>query len=186
MKPQFNESLKWKPINHENLNKYYEISENGIVRRFKKINREFDKNKLMYGTLENTGYFSIKLINNNKRKKYLIHRLVNYTFNNYDEKNGKNITNHIDGCKTNNNFSNLEWVTRQENNNHAFKNNLYKDRRIHYIPDEIVLKIRDLYKENKNMSKIWKVYDQSYRYIQIYNICKEKTYRHLLKKEDQT
>ena len=52
------------------------------------------------------------------------HRLVAFAF--LKEKSGKPMINHIDGVKTNNHYSNLEWVDRSENQLHAFKNGLQK------------------------------------------------------------
>jgi hypothetical protein len=57
-------------------------------------------------------------------KKYSVHRLVLEMFNpivNMD----KYQVNHIDGDKTNNNINNLEWVTREENMQHAMKIGLF-------------------------------------------------------------
>ncbi len=36
------------------------------------------------------------------------------------------IVNHIDGNKQNNRSDNLEWITRSQNDKHAFANNLRK------------------------------------------------------------
>jgi len=55
------------------------------------------------------------------RKKYYIHRLVaQYHIEN--PQNKKEV-NHIDGNKSNNHFSNLEWVSSSENKQHYLKNN---------------------------------------------------------------
>ena len=64
------------------------------------------------------GYIRV-VINN---KTYTLHRLVALTF--LSNPNNKPQINHIDGNKTNNNITNLEWVTNQENQIHKFKNGL--------------------------------------------------------------
>lgn len=57
-------------------------------------------------------------------KKYALHRLVSLAF--IENPNNKPFVNHIDGNKTNNNVSNLEWVTCSENNLHNYKIGLNK------------------------------------------------------------
>lgn len=56
---------------------------------------------------------------------YKVHRLVAQYFipNPYN----KPCVNHIDGNKTNNLVSNLEWVTVQENTTHAYRNKLSRN-----------------------------------------------------------
>ena len=58
------------------------------------------------------------------RKGLLLHRLVAEAF--IPNPEGKPCVNHLNGIKTDNQVSNLEWVTRSENDIHAFKSNLRK------------------------------------------------------------
>jgi hypothetical protein len=51
-----------------------------------------------------------------------LHRIVALTF--IENPENKEQVNHIDGNKTNNAVSNLEWVTNQENQIHKFKTGL--------------------------------------------------------------
>jgi hypothetical protein len=93
------------------------------------------------------GYLKICLSNSNKKRWVYIHRLVaeNFIPNIFL----KPEINHIDGNKLNNNYLNLELVTRSENNIHAFKNGLKIGKRgesnIHHkITEKDVIQIRNL------------------------------------------
>ena len=66
------------------------------------------------------GYTKIRINN----KDEAVHRLVAETFIEGDHR-GKEV-NHIDGNKSNNSLSNLEWVTTSENIKHAFRTGLKK------------------------------------------------------------
>lgn len=68
------------------------------------------------------GYFSFNSKKNGQRKAFLLHRCIATVFipNPYNKPH----VNHIDGIKTNNSISNLEWCTPKENAEHAVKNNL--------------------------------------------------------------
>ena len=63
------------------------------------------------GSINNQGYISITL----NRKKYKIHRIVGYSFLGLDIDNPKQLIDHIDRNKQNNNMNNLRIVSNQEN-----------------------------------------------------------------------
>ncbi|WP_141431920.1 HNH endonuclease [Bacillus sp. 03113] len=69
-----------------------------------------------------SGYCQVVLQRNKKRRYYVVHRLVAIAF--LENPDNKAMVNHIDGVKTNNHVSNLEWVTPSENNIHAIKTGL--------------------------------------------------------------
>ena len=72
-----------------------------------------------------TGYREVGLSKDGKQKFHHIHKLVAEAF--IDNPHRLPVVNHIDGCKTNNDISNLEWVTCSENIRHALTNGLSKN-----------------------------------------------------------
>lgn len=107
----------------------YQVSCYGTIKSIDKVVKNKNGYRLIKGRilkpkLDKKGYLRIGLTKNNKQKMHLIHRLVAETFvaNPY----GYKIINHIDGNKTNNHISNLEWCTQQHNIKHAYDNKLKK------------------------------------------------------------
>ena len=74
-----------------------------------------------------TGYLEIGLSNNNKRKFFLVHRLVLSLFNPIEHMEEYEV-NHLDENKENNRLDNLEWVTPKENCNYGTRNERIADK----------------------------------------------------------
>jgi hypothetical protein len=87
-------------------NTTYSVSDEGQV-------RNDSTNKILKPCFNNCGYFYVQLTKDKKVKIALIHRLVAKAF--VENADGKKQVDHIDGNKTNNNASNLRWVTASEN-----------------------------------------------------------------------
>lgn len=68
------------------------------------------------------GYSQACLYNERKKRFVLIHRLVASSF--VENPHGKLEVNHIDGNRSNNAQSNLEWCSRDENLKHAYETGL--------------------------------------------------------------
>ena len=68
------------------------------------------------------GYLRVSLYNDSGRKCKLVHRLVAEAF--LPNPDNKSDVNHINGCKTDANACNLEWVSPSENMSHAHSNGL--------------------------------------------------------------
>ncbi len=137
----------------------YYITEDGKV---------FRDGKEIFGWITKKGYKMISIF----REKQYIHRLVSKLY--IDNPENKPQVNHIDGNKLNNNVVNLEWVTNQENRNHAMLNGLHIKGENMYnskFTEEDINWIRTNYvfgdskfgcsglanKFNTNQSRIWKI-----------------------------
>lgn len=111
---------KWIYLNNEKSN--YKIRSNGEV-----LSVNFNKtgkSKLRKISISRTGYRYIVLHHKGKMYKFQLHQLVAKYF--IPNPENKSQVNHIDGDKSNNDVSNLEWVTSKENIHHALKTGLIK------------------------------------------------------------
>ena len=114
----------------------YEISSKGRV-------QNVTTNKMLKPFTEQNGYRIITLNRDGRKKKAKIHRLVAMSFLNNGE--SRPMVDHIDHNPSNNDVSNLRWVTRSQNAMNARKNsnntsgasgvswNVKRDRWIAYI-----------------------------------------------------
>jgi len=99
-----------------NVKSTFKYSDNKMNRRLNKINV---REKNIYIGKNNNGYAIVILRKNGKKLRKSIHRLVAEAF--IPQQENKNIVNHIDGNKNNNNVNNLEWCNKRENMIHAME-----------------------------------------------------------------
>lgn len=113
----------WKDV--ESYETLYQVSTFGRIKRLKvsvvdkKEGMRIHKGGILVPHTLNNRYKYNDLSKDGKEKRYLIHRLVALTF--IPNPEGKSDVNHKDGNPANNNVDNLEWMTRAENNLHAFR-----------------------------------------------------------------
>ena len=97
-------------------NPNYIVSDTGKVRR---VGSDRD-----HSTREKKGYLVTDLYNEGKRTTERVHILVAEAF--IPNPDNKPEVNHDDGNKLNNHVSNLEWCTKKENAEHAWRTGLYR------------------------------------------------------------
>ena len=103
----------------------YQVSNYGRIKSLKRI---LIDGRIWYERIMKTplsaGYPSISLRKDNTYFKERVHRVVGKTFiEGYQE---NYCINHINGIKTDNHISNLEWCTYSENSKHAYDTGLHK------------------------------------------------------------
>ena len=120
--------VEWRPIkDYEGL---YEISNTGLVKALEKrvdsgkCHRTWNSHIKRFG-VDAKGYLRVSLSKEGVNKTYKVHRLVATAF--IPNPLQLPCVNHIDGNKTNNHVSNLEWCTHSENLKHAFKTGLKRN-----------------------------------------------------------
>lgn len=114
----------WKDISgYEGL---YQISDLGNVRSLDRYvnhsrsGKRFCKGHQMATHINNAGYICVNLSKDGKYKSFDVHRLVAMVFLAVANIDGLEV-NHIDENKKNNVVTNLEWVTKKQNNNYGTK-----------------------------------------------------------------
>lgn len=95
---------------------YYTLEDYNITKYGEVINKH--NNRKIKPQPNGKGYLRVII----GKKRYFVHRLVAQKY--IPNPENKLQVNHKDGNKLNNYYENLEWVTNQENREHAVKNGL--------------------------------------------------------------
>jgi hypothetical protein len=175
---------KWTPISdYEDL---YEISSLGNIRALPKevIGRKGVIIKRKAKVLKPCiwgGYLMVVLCCNKIRTTIPLHRLVALNF--IPNPESKPQINHKDGNKLNNKVGNLEWVTHQENMQHAFATELNRGRigienAKAKITEKEVIQIRELSAGGKNGNEIAAVFNLSTSTVN--RIISRKYWKHVV------
>lgn len=188
--------MEWRPIKNA---PYYLVSDEGHVKSVERFVKTFNGEKECLRHIPETyplkekdirGYKNVSIIQYDldmrpiKRYMRQVHRLVLETFNPICNMENLQV-NHIDGNKSNNKLSNLEWVTPKENTVHAHKvlnhkrnqdgeNNSMSKLTTNQVI-EIIKRINGRKKERD--SKIAKDYGVSRKTIE--NIRLNRTWKHI-------
>ena len=146
----------WKDI--KDYEGYYQVSSEGKI-------KNVTTNKILIGDKNSAGYKRVWLYNPIK-KRVFVHRIVAFAFcKGYKE---NKVVNHKDGNKDNNKAENLEWVTRSENDLHAYKHNLRK-------PNPCKFKRKIAAYDNETM-ELYKVYDNTEECCRDLNVSRTNIY----------
>lgn len=129
------------------------------------------------------GYLQVSICNNNKIKQMSVHRLVAETF--IPNPENKCDVNHKNGLKTDNRVENLEWMTHQENIDHAILNGLHNTIGENHgrakLTEHQVIEIKKLYSQRKynktNQYKLAKMFGITQP--QISSIINNKVWKHI-------
>lgn len=174
--------MRWRKV--KKYEGYFRISENGLVRGEQRSIMRLSgrllnlKARLKKSRIDGKGYAVVSLGKNNKMVSYLVHRLVAEAF--IPNPNNKPEVNHKDGNKLNNHVSNLEWVTKKENETHALINGLKPyGERVHTakIEEWDVLVIRKRIRNGETQSVVAKDYGLSQPTVS--EIVLRKTWKYL-------
>lgn len=117
------ENEEWRPV--KGYEGRFEVSNYGRVKSFltmgncRKVGAEYAH--LLKPKKTNRGYLRVSLRIDGKTKDFSVHRLVVDAFIGIPD---GMVVNHIDGCKTNNNLTNLDVVTYTGNLLHAIHTGL--------------------------------------------------------------
>lgn len=100
--------------------------ENHVVSTFGRV-KNWQTGTVLRPRLSGWGYLQVVVYKHGRQHTLSVHRLVAEAF--YDGWHSGLEVNHVDGVKTNNFIGNLEWVTKSQNNQHAYDTELRRGRR---------------------------------------------------------
>jgi len=116
----------WKPV--KNWEHLLEVNKFGAVRTIDRMVKARGGRYRRCSSVVKTphltlnGYMALHVYYQGKYKDLYLHRILAETF--IPNPENKRTINHIDGVKTNNRLSNLEWATDSENIKHAWRTGL--------------------------------------------------------------
>lgn len=156
----------WKDIkDYEGL---YQVSNLGRIKSLGRYMKNHSKKqwieeKILTPQLNQGGYMVVGLCKNGKRKVHRIHRIIAEAF--IPNSENKPYINHINGIKTDNTITNLEWCTNSENVQHGWDTGLhvvtdklrqvgYKHSKLYFNPKKQRKKVIQ-YDLNNNFIKEW-------------------------------
>lgn len=131
----------WRPI--KGYDGDYLVSNLGRVKSLKN-----KKEYIFKPYIANSGYYKVNLRKNKISKTLLVHRLMGTAF--IPNPENKPEINHLNGVKTDNQVTNLEWVTRNQNIQHAYKTGLMENTRKSIILSNEV-RTTQIYSKKLNM-----------------------------------
>ena len=126
---------EWKSINKE-----YEISNYGNLRRSKK-----GTTKLVKPEILKKGYLRVSIWENGIRNRKLIHRLVAEAF--IPNPENKSQIDHINNDTSDNRVENLRWVTAKENVQHSIE-------QYRFVTDKKVNAYKNVIKSEKELQRL--------------------------------
>lgn len=148
----------------------YQVSNLGNVKSF-----NHGSPKILKVGKSTSGYFQVYLCKNKIKTQSQIHRLVALAF--IENPNNKKDVNHINGIKTDNILTNLEWNTRAENIRHAYNIGLIKIGENHNNAKLKEVQVISILNDFRSHSKIALDYNVSRRLIT--KIKAGKIWKHL-------
>jgi hypothetical protein len=172
----------WVPI--KGYEDCYEISSRGRIRSYDRVVARTRNGPRTYkGQIRNSsrhshGYRSVGLWKNGKGKQFLIHRLVAQHF--IPNPDTLPDINHIDGVKTNNAWSNLQWCTKSQNTRHGYDNNLIPSGEKHSsskLKEVEVCEMRRRYKQGETLTKLSHEFDIAMSHV--HNIVNYKIWNRI-------
>lgn len=120
---------EWLPVPVKIFGESYEVSSLGRVRGLDRMATGAAKKmkiraRVLRTRVRKDGYLTVNFSFNGRGSQFAVHRLVALAFIGNKERHP--VVNHKNGVKTDNRASNLEWVTQQQNVDHAITTGLMK------------------------------------------------------------
>lgn len=110
----------WRPI--KGYDGDYLVSNLGKVKSLK-----YKNPKILKPRKNSSGYYAVVLCKNSIKKTLYVHRLVENAF--IPNPENKPEVNHLNGDKSNNQVTNLDWVTHKQNVQHGWQTGLMENTR---------------------------------------------------------